>query len=227
MQRQGGFTLIEVIIAMTLLALIMGMVGGALQLGAKSSDSGERLASRLDDMRLVSRFIKRQLGQAVAAVRQPDEPQPGRGEDSSASPTLAFVGAKDHLYFIGPKPAQLGLDGLYHLQLQLTEADGVSQLQLHYALFRADQPMPEADEDNTAVLVEEVDALEFAYFGVKEAAITATLPDPSQPGEWWDEWEPTQKNLPALVRLRLTVKGQVWPDCVVALPRTASNTELR
>lgn len=229
-----GFTLIEVIIAMTLLGLIMGMVAGALQLGSKSWDSGERLANHLEDMRLVHRFLSRQLGQSVLALK----PKKAIGDQASMNEenrpaVLAFEGTADHLYFVGLKPAHAGLDGLYHYLLHRA-SHGDGQLVTQYALFNPDSAvaeMPEANEDNTVVLVEGVEALEWSYFGTQTTAADAmgdnNTPDKADKAAWYTEWDSTQKNLPERVRLRLTVKGQIWPDIVVALPHFPNSAELR
>ena len=64
-----GFTLIELIIALMLLALMAAVLFGSLSLAARSWDGGEAKAVEVSEMRQTQQFLREQLAAAVSAAR--------------------------------------------------------------------------------------------------------------------------------------------------------------
>ena len=66
------------------------------------------------------------------------------------------------------------------------------------------------DEANTDVLLDNVVALEFSYYGARDRGADA---------EWTDRWDDKQR-LPLLVRVKIVFPEsdrRVWPELIVAL----------
>src|SRR3982751_2335798 len=57
--RQHGFTLLELTIALLLLALMSGVLFGSLKLSANSWDKGEARTERSNEMRLTEEFLRK------------------------------------------------------------------------------------------------------------------------------------------------------------------------
>ena len=61
MKRSAGFTLVEVVIAMALLAAIMVMLYSGLTFALRSWDAGDANGRRVADRRLGENFLRREL----------------------------------------------------------------------------------------------------------------------------------------------------------------------
>ena len=112
--RQRGFTLLELLIAMTLMGLVLGLLYGGLRLGARSWDAGEQRAERINEMQAVHDFIRRQIRQSLEVFRNTRQ---GR--------VLAFQGESRRLLIVAPMFEYLGQGGLYYIEFDvLQDVDG-------------------------------------------------------------------------------------------------------
>ena len=59
--RERGFTLIEILIAMTLLGLLMAMLSGGLRLGTRAWEASDTRSAELARLEAVQGFIRRSL----------------------------------------------------------------------------------------------------------------------------------------------------------------------
>jgi general secretion pathway protein J len=204
--RHGrGFTLIEVVIALTLVAVILtGLISALVSFGKTSTRLEERsLAS--DDVRLVYAFLEQSLGVAAPQVRV-------RPEDSV--PESWFEGTGTELEWLGLMPARHGVGGLYHFRLTLERgAGGGRRLILYYLPYVGDDPQVDWGFAVSHLLLEGVTGLDLAYRALDE-------------DEWRAEWRQPEV-LPARVKVGLAVRGQAWPELIVqileAQPRSDIN----
>ncbi|CDH43929.1 MAG: prepilin-type N-terminal cleavage/methylation domain-containing protein [Candidatus Competibacteraceae bacterium] len=191
--RQTGFTLLELIVAITLMGLVLVVLYSGLRLGLNSWEGGEQRAEATNRQRLVEEFLRRQLAQSITVYRTND------GQEKA----VVFTGQSNSIEFVAPMLAQLGPGGLYRVRI-----DGAnSRLQVHFRPYRYNNP--NAGEEQESVLLEGVSALEWAYFGPERD-------DDAEPPRWRSDWVSSERR-PLLVRLNLTLRGEPWPDLVVAL----------
>src|SRR5690625_7891440 len=66
--RQRGFTLIEVLLAVGLLAIIMGMAYSGFHASVRASNSGEEIIEQTNRLRVVQQFMRGQLLQALSLI---------------------------------------------------------------------------------------------------------------------------------------------------------------
>ena len=113
--RHSGFTLLEVLFALVLMAIAMAAVWGALHAGAKLTRNADAAVQRSDRVRAVQQFLREYLGGA--------QPQAyASGGDKTAR---MFDGAPRQLTWVAQMPAQLGDGGLFVQTMQLLpEKDG-------------------------------------------------------------------------------------------------------
>jgi general secretion pathway protein J len=112
----SGFTLVEMLIAITILGLLMTSAFGALRLGGKSWEQGIRYADNTEALRSSSDFLRRQFAQ-LQAIAWHD------GEQS----VIAFEGSASKVRFVTPAPAALESAGLLLMSLSVdTHNDDVS-----------------------------------------------------------------------------------------------------
>lgn len=182
MKRRGaGFTLIEVLVVISLLGVMLTLIGGAIVGANRAMAKADRYSVRLDEVRVSQQFLRRSIGQAL----------PLAAGDVSDGPPVVFQGTPQSLMFYAPLPTRMG-GGLYQHQLSLQ--DGRLQLQL----ARLDGQALRAFGD-PQVLLHEVQALRLSYRG--------TRPD-GQPSGWLDQW-PWPARLPQAVRIDASLGGPV------------------
>ena len=192
---QGGFTLVEVVVALTLLSLIvLGLLGALRSIG----QTGERLEAQAlvnDDLRLVSALLQSSLASASSSQRVALDAE---------SQTVWLQGGPQSIEWLGVLPARHGVGGVMHLRLQL-EATGVDhhRLVLYMAAYRGPEKVPDWEAFEPRVLLDGVTSMRVHYLGVREA-------------QWTQEWQ-NETVLPEVLHLALSLRGRTWPPLVVRL----------
>ena len=102
----GGFTLLEVLVAVVIMAVIMTTAFGALRLGGRSWEAGVTRASDNERFRAVADLLRRQVSQVIP-MTWPD----------GSKKRIAFEGASDQLRFVSPAPQQHRQAGLFEYGL--------------------------------------------------------------------------------------------------------------
>jgi general secretion pathway protein J len=195
---QGGFTLLELLIALTLLGLITVMLYGGLHLTIRGAAIGERRAEASEQVRLIQSFIRREVSQVYPLVWR-----------NQGRQRVAFKGRSEALHFAAILPAHRGEGGLYLVSIEAVHNHQGYQLIFSYRLARPEIQDFETKEapQKPVVLVDDVERLEFLYYGRQEEEDEA---------RWHSRWK-DRKNLPRLVRLRLKTVSLVWPDLVIPI----------
>ncbi|MEP6997211.1 MAG: prepilin-type N-terminal cleavage/methylation domain-containing protein [Betaproteobacteria bacterium] len=208
-RRIRGFTLVELMVALVLLALISSVLYGSLSLSATSWDRGEAKAAQADDMRQTGEFLR----QALAAEH------PLRLHKAVDQP-LYFAGATDSLAFAGATPGRVG-GGIYYFRIALAPSGESSRLLLSRTIpdYSALKP-PTFDGADASVLADGITQLKFSYFGRDPDANETVEPT------WRDRWDDPQI-LPLLIRMDVkTAQGVMWPPLMVE-PRIAPEAGCR
>lgn len=194
--RQRGFTLVEVMVALTILSLVMVATVTGLRTLAGTQAAVERLTGRVDEVRTVSSFLRDTLESAVM----------GKGASDSGGLTLGGTGGDWNSYL---RIDQGGLEwsavvlfgesqGGNYL-LRVSDEDGRLVLRwLEPSLLRS----LDWDSAPSRVLAEELE--EFAITYQREPG-----------GPWYREWDAA--GVPALLRLQVKAGGRYWPDLVVRM----------
>ena len=187
-----GFTLIELLVALTLLALMSAVLFGGLRLGGSAAARVEAQAERLEDLRLVQSFLRRQLTSAEPVIWIVNR-----------EPMVAFDGRPDGVDFVGELPAHLATGGRQAVRLQ-TGPDGV--LSLTWRPLGGNEQAFAFDDARRHRLADGLDKLRFDYFGRRPI---------DSPRQWHDTWQGVD-GLPDLIRLRIEDERTSWPELVIA-----------
>ncbi|MBB5208695.1 prepilin-type N-terminal cleavage/methylation domain-containing protein [Chiayiivirga flava] len=195
--RQRGFTLLEILIAMTLLAMLMGLAVATLRAAVSATRSGERLITRTNETRTVHEFLRRQLSHAMALPFE-------RLEDSGEN--RMFVADGESMRFVAPMPGHLSRGGPHVQWLALgSDANGTTLEFDHAQLNGYDPEDPKAGNERPPVLL--LDGMRDARFEYR------TLDENGELTDWSDVWEDPQR-LPIMVRLVAEFDpddNRVWP----------------
>jgi general secretion pathway protein J len=192
----AGVTLVELLIAMTLLGLLMGLLLGGLQLATRSWESGGERAIAGNEIAMTQAFLRRELGQARLEATEQE------GEE----PRLLFRGAPQRVEFVSRRASRYG-GGLYHFDVELLGLPGERLLELRYRPFHPEPDVTAEEPSERVVLLDGLAEGRFEYFGSL---------DPQDPPAWHDDWQAWE--LPQLVRVQLQWPDgrERWPELVVA-----------
>jgi len=202
--RQAGFTLVELLVAMTLLAFLSIMLFGGLRFGARSWDAVVISSSERDDVAATQTFLRDRLSQLTL---------PGSARSLRTDMQNRFAGEAKQMEVVAPWLSALSLGGLYRFTLwhdDTGDDTGDGRLMLRWQPAEAD---PEALEElgdlaGQRVLLDGVREFSLSYFGAAD--------EESEPA-WRDQWD--DRSLPPrLVRVELMFADarRLWPSFVAA-----------
>lgn len=156
---QAGFTLVELLVVLTLLGLIWVAIFGGLRFGARVWEVGAERSEHLNEPQVVQALLRRQITQAFRLVQ--------RAED--VDQPAAFLGEEARLRFIAPAPAHAVLGGLYAYDLMTERGDRGDRLVLRWRLFRPEVTLAfDEDDAERRILLEGAETVSFSYYGVRQ-----------------------------------------------------------
>ena len=191
---QRGFTLLEIMIVLSLLGVLLTLVGGAMLGANRAVLKAQRYTTSLDEMRAAQNFLRNSIGQALPL---------DASEDDSESSGF-FVGSSQRLQFVATLPGELG-GGIQLHTLQVKDRDLQVAFEQIQSTADGTTSKPWGDPQ---VLIKDVESLSLSYRGV--------TPKGEATG-WMADW-PWPTRLPRAVRIDARVNGPVpWLTEVVAL----------
>jgi general secretion pathway protein J len=194
---QSGFTLLELLVALTLLGLLTTVLLSGLRFVARHLDRQSAQIERMAQISNIHAFLRTRIEAAQPIV-----------DPSSRLRIIMFDGQPERLEFVSAAPDGLATGGLQVFSVLFIRR-GSGELQLHWQLLG--EPELSGASLTDTVLLSGVAEAGFAYYG--------TL-DPNARPTWNNEWQAMDR-LPLLVRLNITLTdGRSIPALVVA-PRLA------
>lgn len=201
--RNFGFTLIEVLIGMTLLSVMVLLLFGSLKIGADSWERGENKTADVNDIGVVYNFFQHYLSAAQPLFKHPDED----------NRRLSFQGQSQRLEFVSVFPASVNRSGLQLFSVYPEQDAEGSHIKVSVTPFE-----PDSDDtgelqnpDNEVDLISGVDSFELQYWQGE-----------SGEGNWEDQWQ-DRDFMPRLVKIKIGLEnGTYWPDMVISLKVTAN-----
>jgi len=171
-----GFTLLELLISITMLALILVIIFGAARLGFRSVESAERKMEGLERKRMSLSFITSQIGSHVPLTY-----------DDNGTKRFYFSGLSEAMEFSTNYSIWGGQKGYVNVTYRVEADSGRKQ-----SLFVSESSVVQEGVRETKLL-EGLDSISFEYY----------YKDPTEEnGEWVEEWTDDQVT-PEKVRLRL------------------------
>ncbi len=200
-QRTLGFTLVEILIALTLFSFILVLIFSTLHSTSRSWQTGEKKIAANDEQRLELAFIRKHISQAIPLTRID-------GKDNR----ILFKGESEAVHFISRLPAHRGGGGLYLVSLVVSEQDLRKGFSLMYQPVGPDIDafdLLDSDKIKTVELIADIEAIEFSYFGRE------TIEDDPR---WHEQWD-IKDRLPELITVEITEteSGRYWPELFIPM----------
>jgi len=209
-----GFTLLELLVVMTLLSLLMTGLISAMRTMAQTETKIDQRFDRLDDLRTSHAFLAQTLGR-LSAVRTDDPAKPGKS-------LSVFSATTDSLTWVGTLPARPNVGGRHFFQLTVESADLGDALVLRVAPGNVDLALPDWSVAERHVLMSGVAKLTIQAQGrPTQGHEKASV----WPQGWQDGW-PITDLLPEQLRLTFQDASQTdtvqWTFELHALPQSDS-----
>lgn len=178
-RTDAGFTLLEMLLALALLALIVSSLLGGLHLGRRAFEAG-RGGEANSEIEAAAAALSDLLAQTFpATVSDPDK-----------GSVAVFSGRPNGCFFTALSEGRTQMGGLVSTEIGLQNRSGHNDLAVWSKVFRAGAVAATRREDMRETrLVSNVTSFGMAYFGVVEDG---------RPPEWRDEWL-LRDRLPKLV----------------------------
>lgn len=193
----GGFTLVEILVSITLLALIAVALGAAMRGMIQTEGRVADRLTRIDDFRTGSGLIKSVAGRIWAQKRTTVQNQ-GQG-------AFLFQGTAEGMAWVGIMPPRYGAGGRYFFRLAVEQGDRGASLVLRFAPWRDVPGFPDWAQADARVLAHDVADFSIIYED-----------DQSEPRRWGNSWSVPDR-LPGHVNLQVSTAQSSWPPIVVPL----------
>ena len=192
--RTRGFTLVEMLLAMTLMSMLLALAYGGLRASTRATDRGQVILEEGSRIRMAHQFVRKQLNQMVPLVFMESEDQQQR---------TVFAGSSDKIRFVAPMPGYLGFGGLQVQELTFERGEEDFALIFSHALLQGFEE-EKLYERAPIVLLEGIDQAQFQFL---------TLDEDGELYIWSNDWEEPEI-LPLAVSLAIEFNQEAyvrWP----------------
>lgn len=199
----GGFTLLEVLLSIVLLALLLAGTWGAVRTTVHAMHSGEAAIDRTNRLRVAQEFLRRQIMEILPLAY---------AQDDSTNTNYVFEGSGNSMRFVAPMPGYLSHGGAYVQTLKLSGSrhGGKELLFTDVMLNGYDADDAAKSTAEPVVLLDQIEDGGFEY---------RTIDDQGELTDWSDKWDDPSVT-PVMVRIHLTMRPEahiVFPDMDIPL----------
>ena len=199
--QAAGFTLVELLLAITLMSILLGLTYSGLRAATRSTQRAEIILAESSEMRAAHQFVHRQLNQMLPLAY-------GTMDDNNGT-RIVFSGESRSIQYVAPMPGYLGSGGPQVQLLEVVDNDDGGVLQLSHALLQNFEESRLHDRD-PVILMEGVESASFEFLGRDEEGLLTG---------WASSWS-RPETMPVAVRLYLEFsedRRMQWPELVAGV----------
>ncbi len=204
-----GFTLLELLISLTIIGLILVIVFGALRIGARAWEKGEKDVEIHQRQRVVLENIRRQI--ASTCLREIK----GVEGEGLTTKKFFFRGDSEGMEFISRVPmVPTARSGMVYVKYVVREEDGGDKKRLmlyekDILFIETEEDIGDQDEADFFELIPGAENIEFAYLKRPE--------DKDADPEWQEAWDlDSDTGIPLAVKITLQEDEDTAPIYVIA-----------
>jgi len=178
----AGFTLIEMLLATSLVGFIMLMAYSGLDACIKLADSGEKRIEASSRARISHEFVRKQLSRMMPLnLAKPGEPN------------RSFEGEADRMLWIGPMPGYLGRGGAYVQELYIERSGRSNTLNFRFAMLNQYEE-GDLEQEEPVALITGLGSVKFSF---------KTVDNTGKVSDWANQFEKVSNNqqLPLAIRV--------------------------
>ena len=201
-RRQQGFSLLEMLIAFSLVSLLFVALFASFNTVVRSWESSEQRMKKTEDRQLISTWLQRQLQQIVVLKLK---------KSTKNNSEYTFLGEKQRLRFTAPLQPVREKGGLYFIELSIHHKDKYRSLMMKYVPYRPDITWETAfEEAQSVVIYSNFHKISFEYLLVEEM---------DNEIKWLSQWQDIQ-SYPRLLKVSLGASElEPWADIIIELPQ--------
>lgn len=199
MLRQRAFTLLEVLLGMSLMSVMMVLLFASLRICVQNWDAGEAKFVKVSQMAVIENFFFNHMQNLLPVM-----------DDFSEPAQLSFQGNETQVQFASTMPSSAGRLGIQLFTITFDPAsDQGGQILVDMRPF-----FPVADgqvwQMDQVSILKQVKSFSLAYFGLDPQK-------PDQPGIWLPTWL-EQTDTPLLIKIAIEMEnGESWPELIIPL----------
>jgi len=204
-KNQKGFTLLELILAMSIVAIIVALGLGGVRLGIAARDVGEQKVDIYQRLRIISEQLKQKLQSTYPVFVSQINGVPGATASLSSKTILAFEGNTDSIrfvtfstpmsasdpktlmhevkFYIGKHP-ETSQNGVILMERDISKGDTFSKIE------------PRSDSIQYFVMAENVAQLKFRYYQVKKMPLNELDRLNKKPLKFLGQWNDSISMIP-------------------------------
>ena len=204
-KNQKGFTLLELILAMSIVAIIVALGLGGVRLGIAARDVGEQKVDIYQRLRIISEQLKQKLQSTYPVFVSQINGVPGTTASLSSKKILAFEGNTDSIrfvtfgtpmsasdpktlmqevkFYIGKHP-ETGQNGFILMERDISNGDTFSKIE------------PRSNSIKYYVMAENIAQLKFRYYQVKKTPLNELDRLNKKPLKFFGQWNDSISMLP-------------------------------
>ncbi|MEP3243990.1 MAG: prepilin-type N-terminal cleavage/methylation domain-containing protein [Sneathiella sp.] len=192
----SGFTLLELLIALSLAAIVSIMVLGSMSFSSGAWQKLNQESEHVRDLQVTQSTLRR-IVKSIIPIKLTN------------SEKIDFRGTADDMEFVVTRLARLDEGGLKRVKLDAKFDTAYKELHLSWQRYQYENNRNSRYE--TLTLLSGISSLKIRYFG-NQSENTKTK-------KWYSRWE-KQKRLPSLIALQIEYPGddkRVWPELYISL----------